>query len=159
MAFLARELDEASLRARGWRPPAGPVRWYATWSGGRRDQPYRMNGPSGPFTRFRGDSPAALYRLDDEGGWILDPASGEWLSSDAPVRLTELQALSPGEVEALYELDDRGAWYFDHGAGSWERTEAPLVSYYLNEIDLNEIDRREALRVATALGVPSAVEG
>lgn len=157
VAFLARELDEASLRAAGWKPAPGPARWFATWSGGRLNQPYRMQGPSGAFTRHRGDAPDTLYRLDAEGGWVLDPATGKWLGSDAPVRLSELQSLTSAEVEALYELDDWGAWYFDYGVGSWQRADAPVKSYYLGEVELHEIDPDEAVRVATALGVPTAV--
>jgi hypothetical protein len=117
VAFLARDLDERVLRASGWVPHVGQVRWFATYAGGRRDQPYKMRGPAGSFTRFRGDHPDELYRLDDDGGWVLDPSSGEWRAHDSPVRLALLEELSTEEIAALYELDDWGSWYFDYGGG------------------------------------------
>lgn len=157
VAFLAREIDEDELRAAGWAPAVAETRWFVSYAGGRLDSPYRMPGPSGPFTRFRGDRAAALYRLDGLGGWRLDPASGDWRSDDAPVRLHELAALGADEVEALYELDDWGGWYFDYAAGSWEPTESPQASYYLREVVLHEVDPREAARVAAELGHPRAV--
>lgn len=157
VAFLARELDEGGLRASGWQPRVGATRWYATYTGGNPDRPYKMPGPGGAFTRHRGDHPERLYRLDDEGGWVLDPPAGAWCPHDAPVRLHELGRLSAEEVEALYRLDDWGGWYFDYREGRWERPPAPVVSYYLAELALHEVDRAEAARVAAALGAPSAV--
>ncbi len=154
VAFLARELDEEGLRASGWSPSVAHTHWYAGYGGGRRDDPYQMSGPSGQFTRFRGDHPAALYRLDGTGGWAFDPASGDWLPNDAPVRLFELGELSQAEVKALFELDDWGSWYFDYQIGNWQRTELPRASYYLADVDLHEVDAREASRVARALGAP-----
>jgi hypothetical protein len=157
VAFLAREIDEGGLRSRGWAPEVGATLWYATYAGGHRDQPYRMSGPSGVFTRHRGDHPESLYRLDDDGGWVFDLPAGEWQPDDAPVRLYELGRLSPEEVDALYELDDWGAWYFDYRIGDWALADAPRASYYLAELDLHEVDRTEAAKVATALGVASAI--
>lgn len=157
MAFLARELDEEALRASGWVPAVTRTRWYATYGGGRRDQPYKMPGPSGPFTRFRGDRPVALYRLDATGGHTLDPITGDWRRHDGPVRLFELGELSEDEVEALFELDDWGSWYFDYDVGNWVRSPLPRASHYLADLDLHEIDPGEARRVATALGAPDAV--
>ena len=157
IAFLAREIDEDALRASGWAPPVG-TRWYATYSGGHRDQPYKQSGPSGVFTRHRGDHPECLYRLDDRGGWALDTATGEWQPSDAPVRLWELEGLGAEEVEALYALDDWGGWYFDYRKGSWEPTASPQARYYLAELDLHEIDPTEAAKVAAALGLPSLLD-
>ncbi len=154
VAFLARELDEDALRASGWASTVTRPHWYATYRGGRRDNPYKMSGPSGRFTRYRGDHPDALYRLDGTGGWMLDPAAGAWRGDDAPVRLFELGELSQEEVKALFELDDWGSWYFDYQIGNWERTELPRASYYLAEVDLHEVDAREASRVARALGAP-----
>ncbi|MDP8987607.1 MAG: hypothetical protein M3N11_04585 [Actinomycetota bacterium] len=159
VAFLAREIDEDQLRAAGWAPAVRAPRWFARYVGGRVNSPYRMNGPAGPFTRFRGDRAAALYRLDRDGGWRLDPASGQWQSDDAPVRLHELARLGADDVEALYELDDWGGWYFDYGIGSWERRESPSASHYLGEVVLHEIEPREAARVAADLGHPAAVAG
>ncbi len=159
VAFLAREADEEALWASGWSPALEATRWYAAYAGGRRNEPYRMPGPGGAFTRYRGDHPERLYRLDHEGGWLLDPEAGRWQSHDGPVRLHVLEQLTPDEVDALYELDDWGGWYFDYGIGAWTRTQAPLVSYYLAELVLNEVDVVEAARVATALGCPAAVEG
>jgi hypothetical protein len=159
VAFLAREIDEDRLRAAGWVPAGGAARWFANYAGGRMNSRYSMPGPGGPFTRFRGDRAAALYRLDERGGWRLDPESGEWRSDDAPVRLHELSRLAPGEVEALYELDDWGGWYFDYTTGSWEPTDSPSASYYLREVVLHEIEPREAARVAAELGHPGAVAG
>lgn len=159
VAFLAREIDEDQLRAAGWAPAGGPTRWFATYADGRVDTPYQMKGPAGYFTRFRGDRPAALYRLDEAGGWRLDPASGGWAPDDAPVRLAELGSLGPDEVEALYELDDWGGWYFDYVVGSWEETEAPRASYYLGDLALHEVDANEAAKVAKALGHPGAIAG
>jgi hypothetical protein len=158
VAFLARELDEEDLRASGWAPGVRRTHWYATYRGGRRDSPYRMSGPSGPFTRYRGDHPEALYRLDGSGGWMLDAATGTWRPDDAPVRLFELGELSQDEVEALFELDDWGSWYFDYEIGNWQRTDVPRFSHYLADLDLHEVDSTEARRVANALGAPDAVE-
>jgi hypothetical protein len=158
VAFLARELDEEGLRASGWAPSVAHTHWYATYRGGRRDNPYRMSGPSGQFIRYRGDHPDALYRLDDTGGWIFAPATATWRPDDAPVRLFELGELSQDEVEALFALDDWGSWYFDYQVGNWERTELPRASYYLAELDIHEVDLTEARRVATALGAPDAVD-
>lgn len=157
VAFLARELDEAGLRASGWVPQVGAIRWYATYAGGNTNQPYKMPGPAGSFTRYRGDHAQALYRLDDGGGWAFDPSVGGWHPHDAPVRLHELGRLSAEEVEALYRLDDWGGWYFDYDVGRWERSAAPVLSYYLADLDLHEIDRTEATRVAAALGLPSGL--
>lgn len=157
VAFLARELDEEGLRASGWTPTVSRTHWYATYCGGRRNQPYRMPGPAGSFTRFRGDRPETLYRLDADGGWALDPSTGDWRPCDTPVRLYELGELSPAEVKALFELDDWGSWYFDYELGNWERAELPRVAHYLEDVDLHEIHASEAERIATALGVPDAV--
>lgn len=159
VAFLAREADEDALRASGWSPTPEATRWYAAYAGGRRNEPYRMPGPAGGFTRYRGDHPERLYRLDDEGGWLLDAEAGRWEPHDGPLRLHVLEQLTPDEVEALYELDDWGGWYFDYRVGAWTRTDAPLRSYYLAELVLDEVDVVEAARVATALGCPTAVEG
>ena len=157
VAFLARELDEEGLRAVGWGPTVAHTHGYATYRGGNRNQPYRMPGPAGPFTRYRGDHPEALYRLDHSGGWTLDPATGDWRPSDAPVRLYELGELSQPEVEALFELDDWGSWYFDYDGGNWERTDVPRISHYLADLELHEINETEARRVATALGAADVV--
>lgn len=159
IAFLAREIDLDQLRATGWAPAVGAPRWFANYAGGRLNSPYRMGGPSGPFTRFRGDRAAALYRLDGDGGWRLDPASGEWQPDDAPARLHELARLEADELDALYELDDWGGWYFDYAMGSWEPTDSPSASYYLREVVLHEVEPREAARVAAELGHPGAVTG
>lgn len=155
--FLARELDEEGLRETGWAPGTDRIRWYASYGGGRPDQPYRQNGPSGLFTRHRGDRPTALYRLDRAGGWVLDAASGDWRPHDAPIRLHELAELSRAEVEALFALDDWGSWYFDYRIGDWVRTDQPRPSYYLEDLEIHEIDEAEAGRVATALGVVDAL--
>ncbi len=157
VAFLARELDEEGLRASGWVPTATSARWFATYGGGRLNQPYKMPGPAGSFTRFRGDHPEALYRVDSAGGWFLDAASGEWQPHDAPLRLALLEDLNPEEVEALYELDDWGSWYFDYEGGNWELAPAPSLSYYLADLVIHEVSESEATRVAAALGAPSAV--
>ncbi len=157
VAFLAREIDQDQLRATGWAPVVETTRWFASYAGGRLNSPYRMNGPAGPFTRFRGDRAAALYRLDGDGGWRLDAGSGEWQPDDAPVRLHELARLEADDLDALYELDDWGGWYFDYAVGSWERTESPSASYYLREVVLHEVEPREAARVAAELGHPGAV--
>ncbi len=157
VAFLAREIDQDQLRAAGWAPAVEAPRWFASYAGGRLNSPYRMNGPAGPFTRFRGDRAAALYRLDGDGGWRLDPASGEWQSDDDPARLHELARLGADDVDALYELDDWGGWYFDYAMGSWEPTESPSVSYYLRDVALHEVEPREAARVAAELGHPGTV--
>ncbi|MBW3579526.1 MAG: hypothetical protein KY447_01560 [Actinobacteria bacterium] len=159
VAFLAREADEEALWASGWEPSVEAPRWYAAYTGGRRNEPYRMPGPSGWFTRYRGDHPERLYRLDHEGGWVLDGDAGRWERHDAPVRLHVLEQLTAEEVEALYELDDWGGWYFDYAVGCWTKAESPSVSYYLAEVVLHEVDPPEAARVATALGCPSAVPG
>ena len=157
VAFLARELDEEGLRASGWTPTVTRTHWYATYHGGRRNQPYKMPGPAGSFTRFRGDQPENLYRLDGGGGWVLDPSTGAWQPCDTPVRLHELGELSQAEVGALFELDDWGSWYFDYELGNWERTDLPRVSHYLADADLHEINESEARRIATVLGTPEAV--
>lgn len=157
VAFLARELDEEGLRASGWVPSATATRWFATYGGGRRDQPYKMPGPSGPFTRFRGDHPDTLYRVDNQGGWVLDTAIDDWRPHDAPLRLALLEELSPAEVEALYELDDWGSWYFDYEEENWERAPGPRVSYYLADLVIHEITESEAKRVADALEAAGAV--
>ena len=159
VAFLAREADEAALWASGWAPTLDGTRWYASYTGGRPNEPYRMPGPGGWFTRYRGDHPQLLYRLDDRGGWVLDAETAGWQPHDAPVRLHALEQLTAEEVEALYELDDWGGWYFDYGVGSWTPAEAPLRSYYLAEVVLDEVDANEAARVAAELGVPGAVPG
>lgn len=151
VAFLARELDEEGLWASGWVPRVPPVRWFATYTGGRPNQPYKMSGPSGSFTRFRGDHPDALYRLDQDGGWVLDATSAEWGPHDSPVRLALLEELSAEEVEALYALDDWGSWYFDYEGGNWERAPAPRVSYYLADLVIHEVAEAEAERVAAVL--------
>ncbi|MDP9453138.1 MAG: hypothetical protein M3P97_07080 [Actinomycetota bacterium] len=156
VAFLARELDEEGLRAAGWVPEAGVLRWFATYAGGRRNQPYRMPGPSGPFTRFRGDHAEALYRLDGDGGWVLGLGQGAWRRHDAPVRLALLEGLSPAEVDALYELDDWGSWYFDYEGGNWERAPAPLMSYYLGDLVIHEIAQVEAARAEATLAASAA---
>lgn len=157
VAFLAREADEAALWASGWSPTLDAPRWFAAYTDGRPNDPYRMPGPAGWFTRYRGDRPERLYRLDEEGGWVLDPESGAWQRHDAPVRRHALEQLRPEEVEALYELDDWGGWFFDYQVGTWTEAGAPLVAYYLAEVVLNEIDAREASRVASALGCAGAV--
>jgi hypothetical protein len=157
VAFLARELDEDGLRASGWKPVPTGVRWFATYIGGRRNQPYKMPGPSGSFTRFRGDHPDALYRLDGEGGWVLAADSGEWRPHDVPLRLALLEGLSPAEVEALYELDDWGSWYFDYEGGNWELAPAPRAVYYLGDLVIHEVAETEAARVEAALGASAAV--
>ncbi len=157
VAFLARELDERDLRASGWVPTAANARWFATYAGGRVNQPYKMPGPAGSFTRFRGDHPDALYRVDGDGGWVLDGVRGDWQPHDAPLRLALLEDLSLEEVEALYELDDWGSWYFDYEGGNWELAPAPRVSYYLADLVIHEVGEAEATKVAAALGAPSAV--
>lgn len=154
VAFLARDLDEQALRASGWAPDVAQVRWFATYAGGRRDQPYKMSGPAGTFTRFRGDHPDELFRLDHDGGWVFDPAAGEWRAHDSPVRLALLEELSTDEVTMLYELDDWGSWYFDYDGGNWELASAPRVSYYLGDRMINEIRESEATRMAASLGAP-----
>lgn len=157
VGFLAREIDEEHLRSSGWVPIGGATRYFASYAGGRRDQPYKMPGPAGSFTRFRGDHPENLYRLDGEGGWALNAAAGKWEPHDAPVRLSLLEDLSGDEVDALYELDDWGSWYFDYEAGNWELAAAPRVSYYLADLAINEVGEAEARRAATALGVADAL--
>jgi hypothetical protein len=154
VAFLARELDEEGLWASGWVPRGAATRWFATYAGGRRDQPYKMPGPAGSFTRFRGDHPDALYRLDQDGGWVLDVTATGWRRHDSPVRLALLEELSAEEVEALYALDDWGSWYFDYEGGNWELAPAPRVSYYLADLIIHEVSESEADRVAAALGTP-----
>ncbi|MBW3609981.1 MAG: hypothetical protein KY438_00400 [Actinobacteria bacterium] len=157
VAFLAREIDEEGLRASGWLPNVATTRWFATYAGGRRNQPYKMPGPAGSFTRFRGDHPEALYRLDGHGGWILDVVTGGWQPHDAPLRLALLEELTPEEVDALYELDDWGSWYFDYEEGNWARAPVPRVSHYLRDLVIHEVAESEASRVADALGTPGAV--
>lgn len=150
--FLAREIDEEELLAAGWTPSSSHVHWYACYGDGRVNQPYRQPGPAGSFTRYRGDRVTALYRLDGDGGWTLDPVSRQWLPHDGPIRLFELGELSEAEVAALFELDDWGSWYFDYQIGNWVRTALPRQSHYLSDLELHEVSEAEARRAESTLG-------
>ncbi len=53
VAFLARELDEESLRADGWVPEIGEVRWFATYTGPPRFSGVRDLGATSCSRRRR----------------------------------------------------------------------------------------------------------
>jgi hypothetical protein len=53
------------------------------------------------FAAFDADgTPLALYRLDDRGGWRLDPATGGWEPSDTPGRVAILGSDRADQISA-----------------------------------------------------------